>query len=76
MKKKIFGITFILLGVFSAVWYSCETNKDPEETCLQDEICEGKLVTACCTETECVKKYNGQEYTEDQLGQLAEDLGC
>jgi hypothetical protein len=74
MKKKIFLLSFIFLGILIATYYSCET--DPEETCEQDEICEGQFVTACCTETECVYKYNGKEYTEDQLDQLAEELGC
>jgi hypothetical protein len=73
MKKIIYILSVVLLGIM-ATWYSCET--DPEETCQQDEICEGKYVTACCTENECVYKYNGKEYTEDQLDELAEDLGC
>ena len=74
MKKTISLLSVILLGILVTIWYSCET--DPEEICEQDEICENKFVTACCTEDECVYKYNGKEYTEDQLGQLAEDLGC
>jgi len=74
MKKTIFLLSFVLLAILVTTYYSCET--DPEEICEQDEICEGKLVTACCTENECVYKYNGIEYTEDQLDQLAEELGC
>jgi hypothetical protein len=74
MKKTIFLLSAILLGIAVTTWYSCET--DPEETCEQDEICEAKFVTACCTDNECVYKYNGKEYSEDQVGQLAKDLGC
>lgn len=74
MKKTIFLISFVLLAILVTTYYSCE--KILEEICEQDEICEGKFVTACCTEDECVYKYNGKEYTEDQLDQLAEDLGC
>ena len=75
MKKTIFLLSFVFLAVLVTTYYSCET--DPEEVCLQDEICEGQFVTACCTEDdECVYKYNGKEYTEDQLDQLAEELGC
>ena len=74
MKKAFLLLSIVFLGLLLTTYYSCET--DPEETCEQDEICENKFVTACCTEDECVYKYNGKEYTEDQLGQLAEDLGC
>ena len=74
MKKAFLLLSIVFLGLLLTTYYSCET--DPEETCEQDEICENKFVTACCTEDECVYKYNGKEYTEDQLGQLAEDLVC
>jgi len=74
MKKKFYLLSVILLGILVTTWYSCET--DPEETCGLDEICEAKFVTYCCTEDECVYKYAGKEYTEDQIGQLAADLGC
>jgi hypothetical protein len=74
MKKTFYLLSVILLGILVTTWYSCEAV--PEETCEQDEICENKFVTACCTENECVYKYNGKEYTEDQIDQLAEDLGC
>jgi hypothetical protein len=73
MKKTIVLLSVILLGML-ATWYSCE--KDPEETCYQDEICEGHFVTACCTEDECFFKYNGKEYAEDQLDELEADMGC
>jgi hypothetical protein len=70
----------ILTGVFITTWYACED--DPEETCLQDEICDFKFVTICCTvendEEVCVYKYDGNEYpdTEAGLAQVAELLGC
>jgi len=74
MKKKFYLLSVILMVILVTTWYSCEL--DPQETCEQDEICENKFVTYCCTENECVYKWNGKEYTDDQLDQLAEDLGC
>ena len=74
MNKAIYLISVVLLGILITTWYSCE--EDPEATCFQDEICPAKFVTACCTENECVYKYGGKEYTEDQLDQLEADLGC
>jgi hypothetical protein len=74
MKKTIFLLSVVFLGFLATTWYGCEGG--PEETCEQDEICEGKFVTACCTENECVYKYNGKEYREDEIEQLAIDLGC
>jgi len=74
MKKKNFLVWTILLGIFVVTWYGCET--DPEETCEQEVICEEKSVTYCCTEGECVYKFNGKEYTDDQIDELAEDMGC
>jgi hypothetical protein len=74
VKKKIVLSSAVLLGFFLTIWYSCEP--DPKETCLQDEICQ-VTVTACCDDNNvCVYKYNGKEYTEDQLGDLANELGC
>ena len=67
-------LSAVIICAVIVVWYSCES--DPEESCKQDEICTDKFVTACCTESECVYKYNGKEYTEDQIDQLAKDLGC
>jgi len=74
MKRTIFLLSAVLIGILVITYYSCES--DPEETCYQDEICTDKFVSACCTENECLYKYNGKEYTEDQIDQLAEDLGC
>jgi hypothetical protein len=74
MKKTIFLLSIVFLGILMTTYYSCETN--PEETCYQDEICTDKFVTACCTEDKCVYKYNGKEYTEDEIDQLEKDMGC
>ena len=74
MKKAIYLISIVFLGILITTWYSCE--EDPEETCGLDEICAGVNVTYCCTEYECVYKYNGKEYTDDQLDELAEETGC
>ncbi len=74
MKKTIYLLGVVLLGILVTTLYKCET--DPEETCQQDEICEAKFVTACCTQNECVYKFNGKEYAEDEIDQLAIDLGC
>lgn len=77
MKKTIYFLSAILLGILVTTWYSCESDpSDPEESCAQDEICEGKTVSACCTEDACVWEYNGKEYTQDELDQLIADLGC
>jgi hypothetical protein len=74
MKNKLLKTGVFLISIFIVTWYGCET--DPEETCQQDEICEAKFVTACCTDDACVYKYNGREYSEAQLDDLADDLGC
>jgi hypothetical protein len=75
MKKTIFLIAVLFITVLAATWYSCgDTN--PLETCEQDEICTDKYVTACCTNNVCVYKYNGNVYTENQLDDLATELGC
>jgi hypothetical protein len=75
MKKTISFTLALLLGILLVTWYSCE--QDPEETCVPDEYCNEQIVTVCCDNNDvCVYKFNGKEYTEDQLGQLASDLGC
>jgi hypothetical protein len=74
VKKSLIVLSTLLLGIVVTTWYSCE--KDDEETCLQDEICE-VMVTVCCDNDDvCVYKYDGKEYTEDQVDDLAEELGC
>lgn len=77
MKKSIYLLPIFLLGLFFFV-ASCEKTEDPVETCEQDEICESKSVTVCCTDNVCVYKYNEKEYadTEESLAKLAKDLGC
>jgi len=76
MKKAKFFLPIILLGLFIAFISGCETT--PEESCEQDEICTGKTVTACCTDTNCYYEYNGVEYGDDpaSLAALAAALGC
>jgi hypothetical protein len=74
MKKSFSLLSVILSGILVTTFFSC--TETPKETCEQDEICTEKFVTACCTDSVCVYKYNGHEYTEDQIGQLADDLGC
>ncbi|MBT32242.1 MAG: hypothetical protein CMO01_21480 [Thalassobius sp.] len=76
MKKSNF---FKLLFVFAAIIIglnSCDSEEDPVQSCSQDEICTSKNVTACCDDTSCTYEYNGKEYQESELDQLAEDLGC
>jgi hypothetical protein len=74
MKKPISLLSAILFGILATTIFSCQDTA--KETCKQDEICTAKSVTACCTDNNCVYKYNGKEYTEDQVSQLAKDLGC
>ncbi len=76
MKKARIYLPIFLMGLFF-VWISGCT-ETPVETCAQDEICTGKSVTACCTDTKCYYQYNGVEYGDDaaSLAQLAAALGC
>lgn len=74
MKKIGILFSFILTAFVLLIWYSCQ--EDPAETCKKDEICETKYVTACCDENECVYKYDGKEYSESEINDLAVDLGC
>ncbi len=78
MKRKLFLLSFLSVVTIALFTVSCET--EPVEHCEQEEICDGHEVTACCTDDNgaitCVYKYNGKEYTEDQLDELSEDLGC
>lgn len=74
MKRgKIFGILFTM-GFAAFILANCDTA--PVESCSQEEICTAKSVTACCTETSCVYKFDGKEYPADSVDQLADDLGC
>ena len=78
MKKKLFLLSFLAVVTIVLFTVGCET--DPVEHCEEEEICEGHEVTTCCTDDNgditCVYHYNGKEYTEDQLDELSEDLGC
>jgi hypothetical protein len=74
MKKTISLLSVIILGILATFIYSCE--EDSKETCQQDEICTAKLVTYCCTDSICVYKYDGKEYSEDNQAQLLKDMGC
>lgn len=76
MKKGFLIFSLLLLGSLIFIITNCE--KDPAEYCEQDEICTDKFVTVCCTEDQCVYKYNGNEYPDSNEGrdQLAEALGC
>jgi hypothetical protein len=76
MKKTAFYLSVLLLGVFIIFVSGCSTT--PEETCEQDEICTGKIVTACCNEDECYYEFNGVKYSKDpqSIAKLANDLGC
>jgi hypothetical protein len=76
MKKAVANLPVFLLGMFLVFVSGCVT--DPLETCEEDEICDGKFVQACCTDTRCYYVYNGVEYGDDaaSVAQLAADLGC
>lgn len=74
MKKIIFIFAALTITFVAVHLYSCED--DPKETCKQDEFCDAKMVTTCCTDNDCVYKYNGVEYTESEEDDLAEILSC
>ena len=79
MKKKIIiPILIAVAGIFALI-ISCE--EDPQESCEDAEICDNKTVISCCTSNSdgditCVYKYNGKEYQESEIDDLAKDLGC
>lgn len=75
MKQTTFYLAALVFTFFSLL-SGCTTT--PEESCEQDEICSGKMVTACCTTTECYYEYNGVKYGDDDasMAQLAAALGC
>ena len=74
MKRDFLLFTYLFIGCIVLIITSCED--DPTESCEQEEICEAKVVTACCTEDRCVYKWDGKEYPEEDIDQLADDLGC
>jgi len=75
MKRTAFSLAILVFTFFSLL-SGCTTT--PDESCEQDEICAGKLVTACCTATECYYEYNGVKYGDDaaSMALLAAALGC
>ncbi|WP_020529678.1 hypothetical protein [Flexithrix dorotheae] len=76
MKKSKFFKLFFILGLVTFALTNCDEEPESEKSCSQDEICTSKNVTACCDDMVCVYEYDGKEYQEDELDQLAEDLGC
>ena len=76
MKKIYYLVSALVVATFIGFIYSCET--DPDESCNKDEICTDKFVTVCCTDDECVYKYDGKEYadTEESRDALAIEMGC
>jgi hypothetical protein len=76
MKKSVIFLSTLLLGVFLVFVSGCDTT--PEEECVQEEMCSGKTVTACCDESNCYFEYNGKIYGDDaeSTEELLEDLGC
>jgi hypothetical protein len=74
MKRIYFFISVIFFGILASTIYSC--TEDSKETCEPDEYCDAKTVTVCCTGDVCVYKYDGKEYTEDEIQQVYDDLGC
>ena len=74
MKAAKLLTLFLSLGL-SVVFLSNCGGDEETESCAEDEVC-STSVTACCDDVACVYKYNGKEYTEDQLDQLTDDIGC
>ena len=79
MKKKILYLGLALITATLLFTISCE--EDDDETCGEEEICDNKTVSACCStdnsgDYTCVYKYNGVEYPESKIDDLADVLGC
>lgn len=68
MKKKIFYLPLILLGIFGAVQYGCQ--EEDEEICESfDANCDAPdLATTCCTDDVCYYEYNGKKYEDTEAG--------
>ncbi|MBX2844116.1 MAG: hypothetical protein KTR26_20280 [Flammeovirgaceae bacterium] len=76
MKSINFLKLFFILGFITFALTNCDEDPESEKSCSQDEICTAKNVTACCDDVVCVYEYDGKEYQESELDQLAKDLGC
>ena len=76
MKKPLVYLQIILLGIFLILLSGCLP--ESQQSCEEDEICDGKSVQACCTDLRCYYIYNGIEYGDDaaSLERLATALGC
>ncbi len=79
--KSLITITIVIL--FSLSFSACEKSSD--ESCEQQDMSEilncgsEKNVEVCCTtDSDCVYKYDGQDYpdTEEGLNDLSDALGC
>ncbi len=73
MKKKFFLLPLLLLGMFIAVQYGCET--DPDEICesFNPPRCNApEDATVCCDDNECYYTYKGKNYPDTAEGM--EDL--
>ena len=75
MKNIKIVIMLFALVMMGIVLTNCGDD-ETIESCTQDEYCAGKTVTACCTPASCIYKYNGKDYPESDIDQLADDLGC
>jgi len=76
MKRANIYLPVLMFGLFFIFISGCTTT--PTESCVQEDFCPGKTVTACCTDTECSFEYNGVKYGDDQESKdkLADLLGC
>ncbi|MDW7692411.1 hypothetical protein R9C00_13255 [Flammeovirgaceae bacterium SG7u.111] len=76
MKNGSIVALILLLGAMVLTLTNCSEGDDPLKSCSQEEICTAKNVTACCDEDVCTYQFDGKEYSEAQLDELADDLGC
>ncbi len=75
MKKNKIALFTLAFSLVLFVGFACDSVTGDEE-CSSEEICEGKSVSACCTEDGCYYTYNGTTYSASEVDQLAIDLGC
>ena len=74
MKRLSMYLSILCMGLLFVVNTGCE--EEAAESCEQEEICEGKEVTACCEGDVCYYTYDGKKYQESEIAQLALDLNC